>query len=150
MLPDGGRAARGASSTTPTTLRVYTAHVSFADPDRLDVTRQTGGAAGEPFAPSWGLVRPVLAARRGSPPWRVRSAVAEAAWERFVPLYVEEMRGSYRARRDAWDRLLGRDRVVLTCYCVDPSRCHRGLLSGILERLGASALGNLAAQDGDR
>ena len=130
-------------------LCVYTAHVTVADPDRLDVTRQTGGAAGEPFAPSWRLVGPVLAARRASSPWRARSAVAEAAWERFVPLYVAEMRESYVAHREVWNRLLGRERVVLVCYCADPLRCHRGLLSDILVKLGANAFGELVAQNGD-
>lgn len=83
--------------------------------------------------------------------------VATMAWITYVPAYMAEMRLSYRGEqpkvwepveaeawangvrpnRPAWEALLARSRVVLACYCVDPTRCHRTLLAGILGKLGA-------------
>lgn len=99
----------------------------------LDITRKSGRGDGLVFAPSWAILRPALAARRSGD-----AAQMEAAWAAYVPAYLAEMRASYRAHRDAWERLLGRERVVLACYCTDPERCHRTLLGrDILTRLGA-------------
>lgn len=41
------------------------------------------------------------------------------------------------------DPSLARSRVVLVCYCTDPTRCHRSLLAGILGKLGADVRGEL-------
>jgi len=65
-------------------------------------------------------------------------------WLAYVDTYHAEMRESYRARRDAWDALLARRRVVLVCFCVDPERCHRTLLGrSILPKLGATYEGEI-------
>lgn len=87
-------------------------------------------APGAPFAPSWAILG---AAKRG-----------ELAWREYAPRYVAEMRLSYRANRAAWDALVARERVVLTCYCVAPAECHRTLLAEILGKLGAELRGELA------
>jgi hypothetical protein len=133
-------------------LHVYTARVGSRDPDALDITRKGASAArrsgqhfdGEPFAPSWAILRPALAARReGDDMRRALDVTGETfierrAWERYVPAFVEEMRASYRAHRPAWAALLARERVVLCCYCADPQHCHRRILAGeILPKLGA-------------
>jgi hypothetical protein len=144
------------------TLQVFTARINSRDPDRLDITRKSGGVEGRPFAPSWTILRPALDARRhadlvrkaaldfgGDDPDADTDAIhfAEvdeaAAWERYVPAYTAEMRESYRANRPAWDALLGRERAVLVCYCTDPARCHRALLAGILGKLGADVRGEV-------
>jgi hypothetical protein len=90
------------------------------------------------------------------------------AWAEYVPAYLAEMRVSYgvpqsawgtlerlafdrgvKARRDAWDALLARQRVVLKCFCsLDPlpreQRCHRVILrSIILPKLGAKDMGEI-------
>lgn len=76
-------------------------------------------------------------------PAREAERITEEAWAQYVPAFIAEMRASYRANRAAWDRLLGRDRVVLACYCSD-QRCHRVLLArDILPRLGAVYRGEL-------
>lgn len=102
------------------TLAVYTARISYAGADRLDVTRKSAGPDGLPFAPSLRILSPML-----------------TAWPTYVRAYTAEMRTSYRERRAAWDALLAREEVTLVCYCADPAYCHRTLLAEILGKLGA-------------
>lgn len=108
---------------------MWTARLSTADPDRLNVTRGSGYAHGLAFAPS----RPLLDL----------GLLGEITWEEYAASYTEEMRASYRANRPTWDKLLGRRRVVLCCYCVDATRCHRTVLADILGKLGAEVCGEL-------
>ena len=63
-------------------------------------------------------------------------------WPEYVTRYTGEMRASYREHRWAWDVALDPPvndppPLTLVCYCVDPARCHRTLLAGILGKLGA-------------
>ncbi len=115
---------------------VYTARVTYAGPDRLDIARSSAGPEGLPFAPSWTILRPMLELRRSE------GAMAVAyAWPKYVIDYTEEMRRSYRDKRAAWDALLARAEVTLVCYCTDPAHCHRTVLAGILAKLGAEVRG---------
>lgn len=118
------------------TLRVYTARIDYDGHDRLDVTRKSA-EAGLPFAPSWAILRPMLALRR-------RGGDERSAWLEYVADYTEEMRSSYRERRLAWEALLAHDEVTLLCYCTDPAHCHRTVLAGILGKLGADVRGERA------
>lgn len=120
--------------------------------DALDITRKSATGDGLAFAPSWSILRPALDARKAAEKLRAVAAGSEVAgwaqdeatmaedeaWTTYTFAFLAEMRESYRARRDAWDRLLGRDSIVLLCYCVAPERCHRTLLAErILPKLGA-------------
>lgn len=116
--------------------RIYTARVTYAGPDRLDITRKSA-EAGLPFAPSWAILRPMIALRRAG-------GDELAAWPQYVDDYTAEMRASYRDRRAAWDWLLARPEVTLVCYCTDPAHCHRTVLAGILAKLGATVCGERA------
>ena len=152
------------------TLRVHTARVSYAGPDRLDVTRKSAGPDGIAFAPSWAILRPALDALRcaealraasecgpveGADPARFADAAAhlchaagivrEATWALYREAYTMEMRESYRRNRAAWDALLAREQTTLVCYCVDPAKCHRALLAAILVKLGARDMGERGA-----
>lgn len=118
------------------TLLVHTARISYRGADRLDVTRKSAGSDGLPFAPSWRILRPALAARD-------LGQLAEA-WPRYVEAYTAEMRASYREHRSAWDALLSRDEVTLVCYCTDPAHCHRTVLAELLGKLGATYAGERA------
>jgi len=130
-------------------LRFWTARLphhgvpGYDGPGQLDVTRGTGGAYGGIFAPS----RPLLDEANK----RKRAAKGDeeklvAAWAWYAPLYLAEMRASYRMNRARWDQLLARtDEPVLCCYCGTVARCHRTILAGILERLGAVHLGERPA-----
>jgi len=138
------------------TLQIHTARISTRDPDRFDITRGSGGVAGAPFAPSNDILQPALRDRERARKLFKLGRVAEACqlenalWERYTPLYLAEMRGSYVRHREAWDALLARPRVVLTCYCAawpgQPLHCHRVLLAErCLVPCGAVYFGELAA-----
>lgn len=130
------------------TLHVHTARLGIRDPDYLDVSLQgnmrrsdageLGGHRGIAlvFAPSPELLYPYLSKRKFS-------RLTEADWTRYAESYTAEMRASYRDRRGCWDVLLSWERVVLLCFCTDPNQCHRRVLAGILEKLGAVDEGEL-------
>jgi hypothetical protein len=119
--------------------RIYTARVTYSGPDRLAIARSSAGPDGLPFAPSWGILRPMLELRRNE------GAMAVAyAWPKYAADYTAEMRTSYREHRPAWDALLARDEVTLICYCTDPTHCHRTVLAEILGKLGATVCGERA------
>lgn len=116
-------------------LEVWTARVSYAGTDRLDITRKGGDPIGVTWAPTWATLRPLIVARAES------DVAEEGAWQTYIPAYRAEMRASYRTSRQVWNELLARERVTLVCFCVRPERCHRSLLAGYLSLLGARCLG---------
>lgn len=75
-----------------------------------------------------------------------RAATPEE-WRSYAQKYAAEMQTSRVAHRAAWDALLARQRVVLTCYCTDPLRCHRRVLGLLLAHLGADFRGELPRPD---
>lgn len=131
------------------TLQVFTAQMRYRGPDRFDVTRKSGGAAGRVFAPSWDLLRPALDARKLASRLRELGKDAEAelaekrAWATYVPGFLREMAESRALYQRAWMELLERERVVLVCYCAPRELCHRGLLVPMLVELGAIDGGEL-------
>lgn len=116
-------------------VEVWTARISTRDPDALNVTRKSGESI---FAPSWKILKRMLRIRKE----HHRQPTPEE-WRAYAKDYLAEMARSYNANRDAWDALLARPRVVLSCYCVDPNRCHRRILAKILAQLGAVDRGEL-------
>lgn len=119
-------------------VEVWTARISTRDPEVLNITRKSGDPI---FAPSWPLLRSMLNVRAES---RVPT---EPEWKIYAKTYLSEMQASHRDHPKAWEALLARQRVVLSCYCVDPQRCHRRLLGLILERLGGVYKGELPDPD---
>lgn len=128
-------------------LQVYTARIDYRGPDALDVTVKSGGEAGAPFAPPWEILEPALGARRQATAAREAGRAEEAqlieaaAFEVYEPAYIAAMRASYKAHRGAWEALLARQVVTLTCYCADREKCHTRLLARILTKLGAEDMG---------
>lgn len=147
---------------------IFTARISYAGPDRFDVTRKSGGPEGSLFAPSWAILRPALDAREDADRIRKQAAqdlplfsalalardvrknlttqaddIERRAWARYVPAFLAEMDASERQRPDAWQRLRARPRVVLVCYCSDVCRCHRSLLAHREEEHGAAWVGEI-------
>jgi len=53
--------------------------------------------------------------------------------EEYSKLYNRTMRDSYINNRDAWDELVRRDTVAITCFCREGVFCHRHLLREMLE-----------------
>jgi uncharacterized protein YeaO (DUF488 family) len=117
-------------------LEVWSARISTRDKDRFDITRKSGNHA---FAPSWGTLRPIIELNQA------KLEVSERDWRIYAKAYLDEMSRSYKLNRTAWTALLDRERVVLTCYCTNPARCHRTILGKILNRLGATYFGELEA-----
>jgi len=116
------------------TLEVWSARISTGDRDAFNVTRKSGNGV---FAPSWTILRPILDLNRAKQP------ISNTAWQTYCRAYLLEMSQSYRINRGEWDLLLARERVVLCCYCTDPTRCHRTVLGKILAHLGGVYYGEL-------
>lgn len=141
-------------------LIVQTARISYRGEGRLDITRKSG-TVGLFLAPSWEILRPALEARAeavellrraGAAQYDPREAPGDAArieaeaWDKYRPAFLAEMRRSYVEKRGRWDWLLAQERVVLVCYCVDATHCHRAILrADILPKLGATDGGEVAA-----
>lgn len=116
-------------------LEIWTARVSTQDSDRCLVARKGGIAA---FAPSWILLKTYLDIKRSG------RDQTEDEWKDYCQRYIREMAYSHKTFPEEWGKLLAKKRVVLTCYCVDPTRCHRRVLATILERkFGATYKGEL-------
>jgi hypothetical protein len=159
-------------------LHVYTARLySYTADDAIDITRANADKAhragrpfpGEPFAPSWTILRPALADRdkverlqaladreaEGGDP-AAASVLLDSAkeieagmWKRYVPAFTAEMRASYRRHRTFWDGLLALDRVTLCCFCANHLHCHRRILAGtILPALRAIDCGEIETGKG--
>lgn len=109
---------------THSRLAVYTAHASYPGPDRLDVSLA-------PWAP---VIRHDV--------WH-----RDVPWPEYADAYTEQMRGMYRRDKGKFDGLLQGKRVVLTCWCLRPDRCHRTVLARILTRLDACYYGEIEDWD---
>lgn len=120
-------------SAAQSPLVVLTAHVSYAGPDRVDVTR----ASGSPFGPSWDLLRPQLELRQ-------TGLEDDESWQRYADAYRAEMRRLWVDSQPLWQQLMARRRAVLCCCCdlsKHPGRCHRLVLAECLRAVGAVYLG---------
>lgn len=133
-------------------LLVYTSRINYpASPERFDVTAKGAyGKSPDPdaqvFAPTWRLVSWGKKMLRSAEERRARGEPAvelfeEWVWKLYRWRYEQRLRMSYREHRDAWERLLAREKVVLVCYCPNPKRCHRTILAQVLEKLGARFVG---------
>jgi uncharacterized protein YeaO (DUF488 family) len=129
-------------------LIVHTARMGFKGADWLDITRKGAKERPEPgghrgmgaaFAPSDQLLREFLRKRQSRP-----DGETDREWLEYCGRYTDEMRKSYVAARESWNRLLALDHVVCLCYCVEQSRCHRVVLArDLLTKMGAKYMGEL-------
>lgn len=116
-------------------LVFHTAAISYAGPDRVDITRKSGSPLGLCFAPSDALLWPYIAKRKAG-------GLTEEDWREYRRRFLDEMRESYARNRGAWADLLGGNHAVLCCYC-PAYPCHRYVVAWILLQLGAVYLGEL-------
>jgi uncharacterized protein YeaO (DUF488 family) len=93
----------------------------------LDITRGSGGEAGDPFAPSEALLTEAKRRMQEGDP---------DAFNWYRPRYVEEMRRSWVNKRAAWDALLTRNHFTACCYCTSRDVCHRGIFAELLVKAG--------------
>ena len=126
----------------PSPLVVFTGRLAYVGPDRLDISPVTQDPLGQAFAP----LPEQLTHLQRRPPGSPRG---EAAWQAFVADYTEAMRASLRASLATpygpWPTLLVQHEVTLVCLCVEPARCHRRVLAGLLGRCGARVEGERPA-----
>lgn len=107
-------------------LMVYTSTIRTNDPDNLNITVKSGDKV---FAPTWDMV---MGHKNGT-----------LTDEQYTDMYRELMLKSWKKNRWRWAELLQQERVVLVCYCRPGEFCHRVLLAGILEKLGATYCGEI-------
>jgi len=105
---------------------LHTARYSYAGPDRLDITRQGADPRGIVLAPSWDIIKPVLAERQ--------NGLSAARWDRYVIDYTAEMRASYAGT--GWTELYACAEFTFVCFCTDPMRCHRTIAADLFVRAG--------------
>jgi hypothetical protein len=108
-------------------MKLYTAQYKYVGNDRLDITVKGKDPIGRCFTPTWKMV---LGSKEG-----------KLSWDEYQQVYRELMQKSYRENSGAWNDVLGRDEVTLVCFCASGTNCHRSLLAGYLEKLGAEYMG---------
>ena len=97
-----------------------TASIQSRPPHLLDVTRKTSGPEGRPFAPSPGILWPIIDKRH-------RGTLTSRDCSEYRAAYIREMGGSFKRNGAAWTALLDREEVTLGCYChsaEDASHCR--------------------------
>ena len=157
------------------TLTVCSSSPLYRGSDTLDVTRlgivdRKPDSHGILFAPSWGILKPYLKARKewealereaGDLGWMWDGAeriaiyaqadrMKRETWAWYEPAYIQEMRDCYKAHRSAWQTELARARRVYQCFCpidktkpIEEQHCHRIVLRSIFVKLGAVDGGEL-------
>lgn len=105
-----------------------TASIQSRPPHLLDITRKTSGPDGRPFAPSPGILWPIIDKRH-------RGTLTSRDYSEYRAAYIQEMGGSFKRDRAAWMVLLDREEVTIGCYChsaEDATHCHRVVLAWLL------------------
>jgi len=70
-----------------------------------------------------------------------KSEANESAWKRFSRKYEVEMARSENSRvLDTLAALSQESNFSVGCYCVEESKCHRGVLRRILKKHGANVI----------
>jgi len=108
-------------------MNFYTAHYSYRGTDRLDITVKGKDPIGRVFAPTWDMV--------------MGYKNKKIDWDEYSRQYRNLMRKTYKECRQVWESILARDEVTLVCFCRPDQNCHRFLLAGYFEKLGATYLG---------
>ena len=101
---------------------IFTARLSYAGPDRLDITRLGRDPVGIVFAPSESILWPMKALKRS------RRATREK-WLEYEQAYLAEMRDSRMLWPEAWRKVFSGPSVTLCCYCENAGTCHRVVLA---------------------
>ena len=120
LFNKAGKPIRVHEPEAPSIL-LFTAQIWYAKarlPHAFDITRGSGGAAGDPFAPSKNLLDAAL-------PWL--KTEPDRAWAWYEPLYQEQARASWRRHRNAWETALAKTILIGCCFCAERARCHRRL-----------------------
>jgi uncharacterized protein YeaO (DUF488 family) len=110
-------------------VKIYTGRMWFKGPHKLDITVKGQHPVGRLFAPTWDIV---MGHKRG-----------EITDAEYTEVYHSLMVKSYREHHQVWDEILNRKYVVFCCYCRADKFCHRFILAGYFEKLGATYCGEV-------
>lgn len=77
--------------------------------------------------------------------WALSEPWTDVRWRQYTRRYLREMRAP-QARHliETLAALSHQTNLSVGCYCADPARCHRSLLSGLLKAAGARVIGEWA------
>lgn len=118
-------------------LTVYTAQYRYKGPNRVDITVKSAIPPWGVFAPTWDMVNTYLKSPRD------RKA-AQAYTEKYDAIVLKAFIYNSKALTD----LIHSNKTrVLVCFCKPGDFCHRTLLAGHLESLGANYLGEINRWD---
>lgn len=109
-------------------LNIYTAQYRYPGPHRLDITIKENDPIGKIFAPTWDMV--MGHKKTGND-------------QEYINKYHKMILDSLTYNKPAWDELLGREYVVLVCFCTVGNFCHRHLLADYLSQLGGKKCGEI-------
>ena len=74
--------------------------------------------------------------------WALASPWTDERWKRYVREYRREMKEPHAQRLISMLAVMSRDaNFSIGCYCEDETRCHRALLTELLEEAGAEIKG---------
>ena len=106
--------------------------------NRIDITIMTGLGLGEILAPTWSLVHGVKlrqkieAGEKIDPRWKSYHPLTD---EQYTEQYLAMLRQRYAQDPDDFNWLLGREELVLCCYCPPGEFCHRILAANVMEKI---------------
>ena len=106
-------------------VKVYTSQFRYSGTDSMDITARNKTA----FSPTWRMVNDFK--------------TGKISQIQYSDMYAELMRESFLKNHPAWRDLLRMHRVTFVCYCIPGNFCHRVLLAGYLEILGAEYGGEI-------
>lgn len=106
---------------------IYTSDIHYRGNNKLNVTKATGIVT---FAPTWNIITGLH-----------QHTLSETEYQEQ---YLDTMKLSYKTNTSMWQSMiLDKDEVVLCCYCLPNSFCHRYLLAAILKGMGCKYQGEL-------
>jgi uncharacterized protein YeaO (DUF488 family) len=114
-------------------LKVYTSRITYNGPNKLDITVKNQDNIGRIFAPTWDIVT-----------YYKEGVISE---EQYTNKYHKMMLKSYDINHHMWEEILSRKRVVFCCFCPANAFCHRFILAGYFESLGAVYCGEICYKD---
>ncbi len=103
----------------------------------------------------WAIVRSLKNPKPGmkqvkalSPSWNLFQAYRKAKdagqfnadWfaAHYVPQFLEELKANEEAKQLLNELAAREDNITLCCFCTDETLCHRSIIGGLLEAMGAT------------
>ena len=109
-------------------FKYYTAQYRYSGADRVDITVKGQHPIGKIFAPTWNMVMGLKN--------------SDIGWMEYCIEYADMMAKSCHDKPVEWMSILkSNGPLTFVCFCKELQECHRWLLAGILQKMGAEYLG---------